>query len=285
VLEALRNLLKEASAILSALRRSGKNVAVSGLIFRRIQELVVTWSGSIRPELSAIGVPNEVLNRADKFILELSRLASGGGSRQTVLLAAGRVFRVLHEQVLLEVARIPAGAQAALAVSPNPVQIFPEIPDLPNQLVPNSVQGWSDQIKKFLKVNPFEKNVFVMVAYRANLEPLIQDISTKLENLDLNPIVARDNPLTNDLYNPIACLLCCAWGVAIFGRAEPLQKHNANVVYELGMMQLLKRRCLILKHSSLNTLPTDLLSMLYEKYSSRKEAVQKLEDWWEKINA
>jgi len=85
--------------------------------------------------------------------------------------------------------------------------------------------------------------------------------------------------------NPIACLLCCSYGVAIFDRAQLTQAHNPNVVYELGMMQLLKRPCVILKHAKLRKMPTDLLSMLYEGYSSRQEAADKLGAWWARNNA
>jgi len=56
------------------------------------------------------------------------------------------------------------------------------------------------------------------------------------------------------------------------------------VVYELGMMQLLKRPCIILKHAALRKMPTDLLSMLYEGYSSKEEAIRKLGEWWERTN-
>ncbi len=135
-----------------------------------------------------------------------------------------------------------------------------------------------------MKANPFGKNTFIMVSYRATLEPLVDAVKEKLETLDLNPILAKDHSLTNDLYNPIACLLCCSYGVAIFDRAETAQMHNPNVVYELGMMQLLKRPCVILKHSKLRKMPTDLLSMLYEGYSSRQEAVRKLGEWWTRSN-
>jgi len=282
--EALRNLLKEASAILSALRRAGGSSAVSSTIVERIQELAVTWSVNVRPGLTAIGVPKEVLERADRLISRLARLTSGAVNRNRLFAALGAVWKVLHEQVLLEVARIPPGVQAAFP-APGPAPLFPEISDLPNQLVPYAVQGWSEQIKKFLKANPFGKNVFIMVSYRAKLEPLIDSVQEKLERLHLNPILARDHSLTNDLYNPVACLLCCSYGVAIFDRAETAQMHNPNVVYELGMMQLLKRPCVILKHSKLRKMPTDLLSMLYEDYSSQREAVRKLGEWWARSNA
>jgi len=87
------------------------------------------------------------------------------------------------------------------------------------------------------------------------------------------------------LNNPVACLLCCSYGVAIFDRAETAQMHNPNVVYELGMMQLLNRRCVILKHHRLKQMPTDLLGKLYESYANQGEAVRKLGQWWDRTNS
>src|SRR5205085_9690802 len=127
-------------------------------------------------------------------------------------------------QVLLEFAKIPPGARAA-APAPSPASLLPQISDLPNELVPNALHGWSEPIKAFLNANPFDNNVFIMVAYRARLEPLIRSVKKKLEELHLNPVLARDYQLTNDLYNPIACLLCCSYGVAIFDRAEVAQMY------------------------------------------------------------
>jgi hypothetical protein len=284
VLEALRNLLREASAILSALRRSAANSVVSTAAIERVQELALTWSMNIRPGLAVLGVPKEVLHRADELTSKLAQLTSGAVSTGKDLVALGAVWKVLHAQVLLEIAKIPPELLAA-TTAPAPEALFPEIPDLPNQLVPFALQGWSEQIKRFLRKNPFDKNVFIMVSYRAKLEPLIGRVKTELARLHLNPILARDYSLTNDLYNPIACLLCCSYGVAIFDRAETTQMHNPNVVYELGMMQLLKRPCVILKHTKLKRMPTDLLTMLYEDYSSQNEAVRKLGDWWARRNA
>ncbi len=284
MLEALRNLLREVSAILSALRRSAANSVVSTAVIERVQELVLTWSMNIRPGLAALGVPKEVLHRADELTSKLAQMTSGAVSTSKVLVALAAVWKVLHAQVLLEIAKIPTELLAA-TTAPAPEALFPEISDLPNQLVPFALQGWSKQIKKFLRKNPFDKNVFIMVSYRAKLEPLIGSVKAELVRLHLNPVLARDYSLTNDLYNPIACLLCCSYGVAIFDRAETAQTHNPNVVYELGMMQLLKRPCVILKHAKLKRMPTDLLSMLYEDYSSQKEAVRKLGEWWTRRDA
>jgi len=284
VLEALRNLLREVSTILSVLRSTARNSVISSALLERTQEVAVAWAVNVRPGLAVIGVPREVLERADKLTYKLAALTSGGAvNRNKLLVAVDAVWKVLHAQILLEFARIPLGARAA-SPAPRPAFLFPEISDLPNQLVPNAVHGWSEQIKAFLKANPFDNNVFVMVAYRARLESLIGSVKKKLEQLHLNPVLARDHQLTNDLYNPVACLLCCSYGVAIFDRAETAQTHNPNVVYELSMMHFLKRPCVILKHARLRTMPTDILTMLYEDYSSQREAVRKLGAWWERIS-
>jgi hypothetical protein len=87
--------------------------------------------------------------------------------------------------------------------------------------------------------------------------------------------------LTDDLYNPIACLLCCARGIAIFDQAEIDQQFNPNVAYELGMLHLLSRPCLILKHSSLKSLQTDILMKLYQPYGTLKEAAKFVSNWSE----
>lgn len=283
MLEALRNLLREASAILAALRSVAGDTSINSVVIERIQELVLTWSVNVRPGLSAIGVPIEVLNRADELALKLARLASGTATNNAITNALSDVRSVFHEQVLVEVAAIRPGVLAAFG-SQAPVALFSEIPDLPNQLVPYSVQGWSGEMKKFLQQNPFQKNVFIMVAYRAHLQPLIEAVKRKLVRLHLKPVLASEHALTNDLYNAIACLLCCSYGVAIFGRAEKAQSHNPNVLYELGMMHLLKRPCLLLKHKKAKKMPSDILSLLYEDYSSQKEAVRKLGGWWTRIN-
>jgi hypothetical protein len=284
VLEALRNLTKEINAILLKLQIAGQNVNANSLAAERVAELVLTWSVSVRPNLAAMKVPPEVLERADGLTSRAARLTGKTSTRNQYVSVLHAIRRVLIEQVLLEVARIPLALQLAVTTAAEG-KLFPEISDLPNQLVPNSLQGWSESIKKFLKRHPFDKNVFIMVAYRSELATVVHRVETELRKLDLNPILAKDHNLTDDLYNPIACLMCCAYGVAIFGRAEAAQMHNPNVVYELGMMQLLKRPCVILKHTKLRRMPTDLLSRLYEDYSTQKEAARKLTEWWARSNA
>jgi hypothetical protein len=107
VLEALRNLLREVNAVLVAVRQNAGNSSVTPTLIDRIQELVLTWSVNVRPGLAAVKVPEEVLNRADELTSKLARLASGTVSNKRIAAALGAVRRVFHEQILLEIARIP----------------------------------------------------------------------------------------------------------------------------------------------------------------------------------
>ncbi len=91
-------------------------------------------------------------------------------------------------------------------------------------------------------------------------------IQEALRQRGLNPVWAGDLDLIDDLYNPIACLICCKYGVALFDAPEPQQQVNPSVAYELGMMHLLGRKCLILKSDKLTSPPTDVLQKLYEGY-------------------
>lgn len=279
MLEALKNLNKEINAIILRLQNVAQNIPANSPIVERVQDLVLTWSVSVRPSLAAMGVPREVLGRADQFTSRAARLTAKASHKTKYQAVLQAIRRVLMEQVLLEVAQIPAALQTVVTAAAAG-NLFPEISDLPNQLVPNALQGWTKPIKEFLRKHPFEKNVFIMVSYRSELARVIARVEDELRNLDLYPVLARDHRLTDDLYNPIACLLCCAYGVAIFGRAEAAQMHNPNVVYELGMMQLLKRPCVILKHAKLKRMPTDLLNRLYEDYSTERGAARKLTEWW-----
>jgi hypothetical protein len=85
--------------------------------------------------------------------------------------------------------------------------------------------------------------------------------------------------LTDDLYNPIACLLSCSRGIAIFDQADVRQEFNPNVAYELGMLHLLGRDCLILKHQSLTALHTDILMKLYHEYGTPEAAGIEVLNW------
>jgi len=281
VLHVIIPIRREVDSLTSALRTGSPRIRPSSPVLSRLQDLVFSWSVNSRPQLEAVGVPQEVLDRASSILFALARRTARLNSTRSYVDGLARFRTLLLEDILPIVVGIPAG-QILLAAPPTPERLLPEIPDLPNQLLPNSLQGWVPRMRTFLRNNSFDRNVFIMISYKPQLRPLLKKIETTLVALGLNPIVAKDQDITDDLYNPVACLLCCSYGVAIFDRPQVSQAHNPNVVYELGMMQLLKRPCVILKRNTLTRMPTDLLSKLYESYSSIETAARQLTAWWNK---
>ncbi len=122
-----------------------------------------------------------------------------------------------------------------------------------------------------------------MIRYRGNKQVIAAIkhavAGVTVEGRPFFPVLASEHKLTDDLYNPIACLLCCSLGIAVFSREKPTEKHNPNVAYELGMMHLLNRRCLILKHQTLTYLQTDILMKLYEPYTGPASAANVITQW------
>jgi len=277
VLESLRSLRLELDALLTALRGLSGTLVTSFSILQRIEQFFLSWS-NLKSRLVAGNVPPEVIERTDAFVTELVRLTRVRSRKSTYLRLLNEI-REAFGQLLLEIARI-GSVPGALQPRAERSSLVPEISGLTNELIPNALFGWSKKMRAFLREFNYDNNVFIMVAYRKRLAPLIESVEAKLQELGLNGIVAKDHRITDDLYNPLACLLCCRYGVAIFDRGETGQLHNANIVYELAMMQTLKRPCVILKHHSVRTMPSDFLHKLYETYRTSADAVSRLDQWW-----
>jgi hypothetical protein len=282
MIEALRHVRLEVDALIVAVKEHSGKLIIHYEVIERIQQLFLSWFSSVRPGLRSLGVQESILTRADEQFRRLIHLTGHRSRKNQYLIVLRNLRRVLVQEVLLDAAphfgpggEIPSHFQATA--------VLPEIPDLPNEFVPNALYGWIPNMRAFLRQYAFDRNIFIMVAYQEHLANLINQIREALIKLGLNPIVARDHRITDDLYNAIACLLCCDFGIAVFGPPEAAQVHNPNVVYELGMMQLLKRRCVILKHRELRAMPSDLLSRLYESYATEAEAVSLVEEWWTRL--
>jgi len=278
VVEHLRRLRLEIDSIRTALRSDTHKLITNEETLERIRQLFLAWSSGVRPELATARVPPEVLNRPDGVLTELVRLTSRRSPKRRYLALLRFLRRTLIDQVLPEVARTSAPLRAPERAAAA-ARLIPEIPDLTNEFIPYALYGWIPNMKAFLKEYSFDRNVFIMVSYRKTLTPLITGIAKVLVEFGLNAIVARHHPLTDDLYNPIACLLCCNHGIAIFSRPEARQVHNPNVAYELGVMHLLKRPLLILKHKSVKRMPSDFLQKLYVNYGSLQEAIGAVREW------
>jgi hypothetical protein len=259
---------------------AGKTLRDDELV-ERIRNLFRAWATTVRPE-----VESHLNNKRDFFKLEgeLQALAALTSKIKPVAEYRKRISRCLqfaHALVLF----LPPSRGSPSAIPARVIReglFLPEIPDLPLALVPNALLGWRGAMEEFLREFPFDRSVFVMIRYRDRNRALIAHIKTGLDKLGYNGILALDHNITDDLYNPIACLLCCSKGLAVFDEPEAEQAFNPNVAYELGMMHLLGRECRILKHSSLTALQTDILMKLYLAYATPEEVGQHLSLWLDK---
>ena len=283
MLEALRALRLEVDAIISVVGSLPRGVVSDPQLRQRVEELFLSWSG-LRGKLLSVRAEQRVVEACNTPLEQLLRLTTTERPRRDTYLRLLGLVRQGLGQALLEVARLGIAATPGKAMAATS-SFLPEVPGLSNELIPRSLYGWTDNMREFLRQHNYDRNVFVMVAYRARLQPLITRIERRLSALGLNAVLARDCRITDDLYKPLACLLCCQYGVAIFDRGETGQTHNANIVYELAVMQTLKRPCVILKHKSLRTMPSDFLHRLYEPYRTVADAVRQIDEWWNRIAA
>lgn len=133
------------------------------------------------------------------------------------------------------------------------------------------------------KLHDYDKNVFLMMKFRSNNESIYRYIKDQLEVYGLNCVRADNEEdgwnLTGNVYNPIAVLYCCKYGIALFDRPEEGANFNPNVAYELGIMHYQQKKCLILKHNSLSGLPFDLIKDLYKEYGEPTEIGPILKKW------
>lgn len=141
--------------------------------------------------------------------------------------------------------------------------------------------GYKEKLQRQLKRYPYEKNVFLMMKFRDNNIEFYRFIKRELGRRGLNCVRADEAEwnLTNDVYNPLAVLCCCKYGIALFDEPEKGAQYNPNVAYELGMMHYQRKDCLILRHSSLSEVPFDLIKNLYVTYSEKYEFESIMDRW------
>jgi len=269
-LDAFKDELDTLDALLVGI--SGSQVT-EGFLRERIRTLPRTWESVVRPEIEPLF----------KIAAELEALAA----------LSTRVKPPGDYQKRIERARMLVGSLALYLPASDAVAQRRElrddlfirgIPDLPAALVPNALFGWKAQMEAFVGKHPFDKSVFMMIRYRRRNEKVIASVKDTLQKHECYGVLAGEHSITDDLYNPIACLLCCAKGLAVFDKGEPGQKFNPNVAYELGMMHLLGRDCRILKHKSLQVLHSDILMKLYVPYAGEAEVIRHIDGWLERTS-
>ena len=145
--------------------------------------------------------------------------------------------------------------------------------------------GFRTDIEKQISKYPYETNVFLMMRFRRKNKALSDFIIKTLLEAGLLGVRADQAVwnLTNNVYNPIAVLYCCKYGIALFDEAETNQAYNPNVIYELGMMHCLGRECLILRDDSLPAIPFDLIKDLSMPYKGELALRTNIQRWLQRI--
>lgn len=274
--ETFESFKAELSALRDIVSAVEKKTVRDELLLDRFRTLIRTWVSIVRPTIDPF-----LRSKRDflKLGAELEALARLTSKCKPVLEYRKRLntsIKLANSLVLY----LPPTRGQRLSSRPARDDLFlPTIPDLPVYLVPNPLLGWKSKIETFVNEYPFDKSVFIMIRYRERNKSLLKEIKSVLSEQGMNGILASEHNLTDDLYNPIACLLSCSKGIAVFDEADDGQKFNPNVAYELGMLHLLGRGCLILKHQSLKTLHTDILMKLYREYETAEAAGTEVRNW------
>lgn len=148
----------------------------------------------------------------------------------------------------------------------------PSFGDAPHYLVPFwwAPAKFQEGIARFLYGYPFEKNVFGMSRFPRK----DQESDLVLAALDtcraicgqhaLEFHLASDRAVIDDLLgNVVAGMWACRYGILVL--EDRLEKGlNYNAIFEAGAMIATGRRCLLLKDSSVENVPTDLVGQIYK---------------------
>jgi guanylate kinase len=127
----------------------------------------------------------------------------------------------------------------------------------------------------------YSHNVFLMMKFRDNNKLVSEFIKNELHENGLTGVRADDPEwnITKNLYNPLAVLYCCKYGIALFDEPEEGNSFSPNVAYELSMMHMQGKNCLILRHELLPSMPFDLIAELHQSYSKDLQLRRIIRNW------
>ena len=153
-----------------------------------------------------------------------------------------------------------------------------------------SIQAKEEILKN---LQNFEKNIFLMISYAEEQIGIIQVIRETLHEYGYNCILAKDFTLTPDTYNTVAVSYCCKYGIAVFEgkqRGKTSKNHydyNPNVAYEVAIMHILSKKCLILLHKSYEDEKKffDITHMIHDTYYSKEQIKIAVVKWIKTLNS
>jgi len=145
--------------------------------------------------------------------------------------------------------------------------------------------GFKSQLEEQLEKYHYEDNVFLMMRFKKANQALSDFMIETLSEAGLRGVRAdaKEWDVTGDVYNPLAVLYCCKYGIALFDEPMQHQAYNPNVIYELAIMHYQEKSCLILRHAKLPEMPFDLIKNLYVPYDRDLAIRENIRTWIAKI--
>lgn len=141
-------------------------------------------------------------------------------------------------------------------------------------------------VTRFTETCPFDLNVFGMTRFPDDtgddpVEAALSAARQQVERRGLRFHLASDRAMSDDLWTNVAAHMWASrYGIAIFEdrRGRGL---NYNLTIEVGGMVITGRRCLLLKDSSIKSMPTDLVGMIYKPVDLDDPTTvsQAVDDW------
>ncbi|MGD0630626.1 MAG: response regulator [Terracidiphilus sp.] len=273
------------------LEPSGSDLSPSGLDviqeLRRIQPntpvLVVSGlADEYRGKLASLGVP--VIEKGGNIIADIERYYLNSRTSNIGEITLPKPNGIVESLKLEDIRKIFAEEAEKLVALKERMLLIPGERQFE---LPKPLQGFRQDIEQKALRFPFRRNVFVMMKYRTNNRDVADYIAETLNRKHLLAVRADDPDwnITNNVYNPVAVLHCCKYGLALFDEAEQGQTYSANVAYELGMMHQQNKQCLILRHSSLPPVPFDLIKDLYASYDRDLQLKRHIERWVAEISS
>lgn len=158
-----------------------------------------------------------------------------------------------------------------------------EHPLLPPELAPPEVVAY---IRSFLFEHPFDTNVFAITRFPTSqpsdpIEGALEACKAACESAGLELHLAADRMIVDDLWaNVAAHMWSSRYAIAIFeNRIGSGLNHNVSI--ETGAMLMSGRRCALLKDSSVERMPTDLVGRIYKSVDldRKSEVHDTVLDW------
>ncbi len=229
--------------------------------------------------------PKDITDLFDGFQLppagnisqDLTRLRKNGLARTRRAKPGWALTPEGHETVAKLIGELdPTAIAAELAATPG-AQLGNALHTLiPPVLAPVK---WRAPIRQMLDEFDFNTNVFCMTRFPSDdsdteyLDPVSDVIPAArdaLKHHGLTLHLASERQLDPDLYGNIAAhMWACRYGLALFedraGRGL-----NENMIIELGSMLITGRQCALLRDTTIEQMPTDLVGHLYKEVDLTK---------------